>query len=245
MKNYLIFICGFLLISCGEGFNPSPKNGLTDLGSQDCVSNCDDQNPDDSDDTDNVNTPAPELDGKVSGGIWDGEELLKLDLENQSLLVRVPIDFEADIVAGSFPIPGESDLTLEFVTDDDNSKHLQLRVPLSRLLGSTKLPTSMGLPNGDGLPMVSGGKLPHVQTKLGKTEVHFYMGSGVLGLFVPTGFNPFISLVFPIKNNKKEVLGHFATVAEKGNFNGGFYVSVQLPKELKDAIDTWLPIIAN
>ncbi len=242
MKNIILLIAtSFVLASCGKGFVQDPENGQQDRGSLVCTENCDDNTGDSTLD------PAPdfELDGKVSGGIWDGKELLKLDLENKSLLIRVPVDFEADIVAGSFPIPNNTDITLEFVTDTDNSKHLQLRIPLDRLIGETNMLSRAGLPNGDGLPMVQGGKLAHIKTKVGKSDVHFYTGDGIASMFVPTSFNPFVSLTFPIKNKRKETLGYFATIAEKKvpKSKGGFYVSVHLPDKLKDLIDTWLPVV--
>lgn len=241
-----LLVVSFILTACGQGFEQGPTNGLNNQENLGCLENCsgggsDIMDPPNGNDSVLPPVSTPELNGKVSGGVWDGKELLKLDLANLSLLVRVPIDFEASIVAGAFPIPGNSDLTLEFVTDDNNAKHLQLRIPLSRLLNETKLPNERGLPNGDGLPMVPGGKLPHVQTRIGSTDVHFYTGKGVASLFVPTSFNPFITLVFPIKNKEKEVLGHFATIAEKGASKGGFYVSVALPDKLRQVIDNWLP----
>jgi len=241
----LISVMAFVLTACGEGFEQAQTNGNSKLGDV-CQASCDGDNGDDQDNNGNngnVIDPVltPTLNGKVSGGVWDGKELLKLDLEEKSLLLRVPVDFETSFVSGSFPIPGHSDMKLEFATDENDSKFLQLRVPLRKLLGDAKLPTEKALPNGDSLPMIPGGKLPHTQTKVGSSEVHVYMGRGTFGLFIPTGFNPFVTLVFPIKNSDKETLGHFATVAKKNDHKGGFYVSLTLPEKLKKVIDLWLP----
>ncbi|MCB0391753.1 MAG: hypothetical protein KDD58_10695 [Bdellovibrionales bacterium] len=243
MKNFILITFATLaLTACGEGFKQSPANG-EDNGSLGCIENCDTNNNNNTNDSGSeIINPDIELDGKVSGGVWDGKELLKLDLASQTLLVRVPVDFEAQIVQGSFPIPGKQGLTLEFVTDTDGSKHLQLRIPLADLLKIDDVINQSGLPNGDPLPMVTGGQLPHIATNIGDTEVHFYLGKGTAALFVPTKFDPFLTLVFPIKNKKKDTLGYFASIAEKPGFNGGLYASVQLPDDMLKAIDTWLPL---
>ncbi|MCB9025157.1 MAG: hypothetical protein H6625_02460 [Bdellovibrionaceae bacterium] len=241
-KIILITFASIALAACDSGFEQTQNSSLSndDLS---CIESCSENNDSDINTGASLPTaPQVELDGKVSGGIWDGKELLKLDLENQALLVRVPVDFEAEIVAGTFPIPGKEGLTLEFVTNADSSKHLQLRIPLKKLLRRDLNLSEMGLPNGDPLPMVFDGKLPHISTQIGKSDVHFYTGKGTAALFVPTKFNPYITLVFPIKNKNKEVLGYFATIAEKLGSQGGFYASVQLPDDLLSKIDTWLPI---
>lgn len=247
-KIFLIISVSFLLTACGNGFEPTGNQDPSNYSSS-CLGMCDESEDSHDSDEDNSNQigglpsmPNFELDGKVSGGIWNGSELLKLDLAKQELLVRVPVDFGVDVVAGTFPVPGKEGLNLEFVTDANSSKHLQLRIPLRKLIKKDLLINEMGLPNGDPLPMVSGGKLPHISTQVTKTTVHFYTGKGTVALFVPTNFNPYITLVFPIKNKNKEVLGHFATIAEKSGFKGGFYASIQLPDKLLKAIDTWLPL---
>ncbi len=182
----------------------------------------------------------PNLDGKVDGGIWSGKEIVSLDWQNMDLLLKLPLDLDVGIVAGSVAIPQFEDITLEMVTVN-GAHQLQVRVPLARLLGKHDTFTDKGLPNGDPLPMVTAGVLPRVDTKIGSQDVYFYLGDGTIAVFVPTKFNPFISLVFPVKNAKGEALGYFATIAKKGSFKGGFYASIQLPKEFMDQIGDLLP----
>ena len=245
MKNlWMIIIAMFFVSACGQGFEQKIDNGTFNSGLN-CMDGCDDGDKgDDSGDggTDNLPTlPDLKLDGKVSGGIWDGKELLKLDKKDKSILIRIPMDFNTEIVEGSFPLSGNEDIVLEFVQDGNDETFLQLRVPIERMIGKIELPEKMGLPNGDPLPKIKGGKLYHKETKIGGSKAHIYTGKATLAMFVPTKFNPYVNLVFPIKNKREVNLGYFATVAEKNDHRGGFFVSITLPQEVQDLLDTWLP----
>lgn len=251
MKKLLaIALISFLLTSCGQGFENSADNGSNTKGSLDCVANCsgNDQDPNGNNNSNNNGNQLPaapelDLDGKVSGGIWDGKQLIRLDMEKLELVVRVPIGFEAQVVGGSIPIPGKAGLVVDIVTDDQGETNFEIRVPLGHLIGDTQLPMPAGLPNGDNLPMVPGGKLPHIGTMIGGKQVDFFLGKGITAMFVPLGFDPPLSLVFPIKNQSKENIGHIALIGKKGNHKGGVYVSLELPDDVVDALDTWLPLV--
>ena len=100
------------------------------------------------------------------------------------------------------------------------------------------------MPNGDPLPAVPGGELPHLAVQ-NTSKVNFYAYGNVkyFALFVPTpGLNPFVNLTFPINNAAgTKTLGYLATVAQKvtgsTTFDGGFYLAMVFPPELAAILD--------
>ena len=153
--------------------------------------------------------------------------------------MKIPIDFDTPLIGGSFALPNHPEIVIEMVVDANNSPHLQFRLPLNKLLHGIDGLTEMGLPNGDSLPTTPR-TLPHITAQIGGTSIHFYIGAGQVAVFVPTKFNPFITLIFPIRNKSQQILGGFGTIAKKGDHRGGFYASVELPEEFVKLIDSAL-----
>jgi hypothetical protein len=186
-----------------------------------------------------------ELNGSINGGRFDRTKVVEIDKVAKLLIVRLP--FIAGIQIGTqLPlqireIPGA---TVGIEPSMDGSSSLVVRLPLSKVLkGVDSLPSSR-LPNGDKLPSIPEGELPSVGltfTNSGGLKGALYLSPTVVGVFVATKFDPYISLTLPIRNEARtRTFGYFTSVPEKTGFDGGFFLSIALPDDLARAIDDLL-----
>ncbi|MFI5206172.1 MAG: hypothetical protein ACHQVK_04485 [Candidatus Paceibacterales bacterium] len=120
---------------------------------------------------------------------------------------------------------------------------LSFNIPLKLLVRGAGLIGPTTLPNGDPLPGVPGGEPPRIAAHITKGNLEMYVYGNVkyFGLFVPTPkLNQYLllNLSFPIENKgKTQILGYFSTVAPKGLFDSGMFVSIVFPPALSRLLD--------
>lgn len=221
-------VIGFLSAACSPGFSTSQVSSKSNNSSQ-------------------IDTSIPidnplAVDGTIGGGRFNNAQVLKLDLQNKLLEVRVP--FLPGISLGAFSavsIPQVSGASVGLETMPDGALSLVIKIPLDKVMrGVTGLPKGK-LPNGDRLPSIPDGELPSVGLQIDKNGAikgSLYLSPTVIGIFVATKFDPFISLTLPIRNQSRTVTyGYFTSVPAKAGFDGGFFMSIALPDDLARAID--------
>ena len=182
-------------------------------------------------------------DGKVNGGAEDDRSVLEIDKVNKLLIVHLPISANPflDGLQLTSPISEIPGAILIVGPNAAGKTEVTLKVPLSYVLRGVDILPSTKLPNGDDLPAVADGELPSVAvqlSKLGNINATVYLAPSVVGLYVNSPINPYLQLTFPIRNKAKtKTWGYFSTVPAKGNFQGGFFISIALPDDLARLID--------
>lgn len=175
--------------------------------------------------------------GYVSGGGSDSTLVVSIDVENQALLVNVPLALPyltlGDSSGSLKDLPGASFITS---TNSQGNSEVMLSVPLKYLVKGASFLRSSRLPNGDLLPSIPSGELPSLAIALPQKpdfQLHIYVGVGVVAIFVATPMDPVIPMTFHIKDeNKTKIIGSLSTIPEKNGFNGGFLLTTVLPNEV-------------
>lgn len=186
-----------------------------------------------------------DLEGKVSGGNYDQHLAIRLDKQNNTIILMLPLGLNPFVGLIQGHIPELQGAHFTTVQDDRGQIYLALTVPLSHIIKGGKFSDNVSkLPNGDPLPAVAGGELPSTAINIqnnDKVKAHLYLGKNVLGVFVTSPFNPYIALTQPIKNKAKtKIIGYFSTVPEKGGFDGGFFMTFVMPPEIAKFLDDHL-----
>ncbi|MDG0815679.1 hypothetical protein [Bdellovibrio svalbardensis] len=197
-------------------------------------------------------TPAPtpsaydklDMEGYVSGGAYDSNFAVKLDKENDALIVNLPIP------AGPFSniyvdVPNLKGAKIKTYYDANNKPQVAISVPLKHVLrGVSTLPSSK-LPNGNALPAMPSGEAPSLAFGLNansENKVYLYIGVNAVGLYIENSYIPqYIGITLPIKNKAQtKILGYFTIVPKSGNFSGGLFTSFPLPNDIAKIIDDHL-----
>lgn len=229
-----------LITGCGSGFETA-KSISSCLGTN-CSGNSSTGGTGGGTPGDSGSSREIAMDGSINGGRFDRTKVVEIDLPGKMLVIRMPfiagLALGAQAMAPIRDLPGAS-IGLE--TNADGTSALVLRLPLEHALrGVSSLPKGR-LPNGDALPAVPDGELPTLGLSVersGTLRGALYVGPTVVGLFITTKFDPFIRLTLPIRNQARtETYGYFSTIPAKGNFDGGFFLSIALPPDLARAID--------
>lgn len=185
------------------------------------------------------------MDGSINGGRFDKTRVVEIDRKAKMLVVRLPfiagIQIGAQIPVAIREVPGA---TVGIEPSADGSSAIVVRIPLEKVLrGVDTLPPGR-LPNGDALPAIPEGELPAIGLTFnssGSLKGALYLSQTVVGIFVATKFDPYISLTLPIRNEARtQTYGYFTSVPAKAGFDGGFFLSVALPDDLSRAIDDLL-----
>ncbi len=187
--------------------------------------------------------------GYVSGGTYDGDQVMALDKENNALLLYLPVpgvffNFYTDKTA----VNG-----VKIVTQMNSQQKARVAVSIPlRLLVKDKVQTigAGTLPNGDALPAVASGEPLTLGLSLNlssKMPLYTYFGVSAVGIFLESSFFPeYISLTMPIKNkNGLGAWGFLTIVPKKGSHNGGLFLSVKLPNDIARIIDQHLSGVIN
>lgn len=179
-----------------------------------------------------------ELDAQVEGGLFGGFQSIVIDKVNKAVNVRVPFPMALGIGGIQYPIEGIDGAYYELINNCSSKvmSCLQMHIPLKFLAQADWDGTADRLPNGDKLPAYPDGEPPAIMspaTYHGK-EFWMYLGPRMLGIYVPIkDFNPYLQLVFPIKNKSKtKILGYLATIPKKITYDGGIYVTMALPEDI-------------
>lgn len=226
-----------LMISCGPGFETNASLGSA-LGGNQSQSSGGQVTP----------VPSPiqsefdklDLSSQIDGGIYDGYQVTAIDKVKNLLILRLPIPGNLPIEM-SLPFPQQKDILVEAITEGGHS-YLQVSIPLKYITrGITTVPAQR-LPNGDPLPKMPSGELPSLGLAFpGKAATKLYIGVNAVGLYIETSFNPYLALSLPIKNQAgTQIWGYFSLVPEKASYQGGFFLSFQLPNSVAKIIDDHL-----
>lgn len=231
MKLLSIFVIGFSLSACKNALTSNSNNN----GGLDCsdASLC----------IDPAN-PIPDVTGKISEGAYSGLEVISINHENQTLVMSIPTPLPFG-KAIKKPLKDDNleDAYIELKQYAPNKWLVQVVIPLKNLVSGKfdPLPSTGLLPTGQPLPGVISGEIPGFAVKWDDgddKELFLYIGSGMVGIFVPThNFDPFIHLDIPIEDKRKNLVGWFSTIPETNQYYGGFYMSHLLPSELAKWID--------
>ncbi len=181
--------------------------------------------------------------GFISGGIYENQQVLSIDLNKKEFQVSVPLGRNVTLTLVDTPItevPGAHVYTSVLA---DGSKVLVLAMPFKySLKGLPTFPKGV-LPSGDPLPGAVAGPLATKAFPLGGKDnviLHLYFGSATLGIFVETNFDPFASVQADILNKVKDLLGNLTLVPAKGTFRPGVYLAMTLPAKLARQLDQFV-----
>lgn len=184
----------------------------------------------------------------ISGGAFDKMQILEIDPVRKELIFHLPLGMNQFILVNSGELPNFPGITFRTEILPNGQARLALRVPLKYVLRGVKNLDPKKLPNGDPLPGVPSGEMPGLALTLdstNKVQMALYLGADFVAIFVESPFDPTISLMFPIKNaNGNKYVGSFAMIAAKEapptKFQGGFFLSYQLPPELATLLDKYV-----
>jgi hypothetical protein len=242
-----LFAAGVLLsvglMGCGSSMqstqNPSQPDSKT---SQDGP-------PTENPGTDYTKQPVPasvDVTSFISQGSYDKVQVVELDPLRKDLILRLPLGLNQFIVLASGELPNLPGITFATEILPSGQARLSIRIPLKYVLRGVKNLESKKLPNGDPLPGVSSGELPGLALALDssrKVQMSLYLGADFVGIFVESPFDPVVGLAFPIKNAKgNKYVGLFSMIPAKHepDFQGGFFISYQLPPEISAVLDKYV-----
>jgi hypothetical protein len=177
--------------------------------------------------------------GTISGGNNDGTLVVDIDKTNGKLLLILPLQLNSYIESAQGQIPDLPGVTFMTYKDQGGASYIAVGVPLNLVLKGASFLNPARLPNGDPLPQIAGGELPSLGLTIpGKNNVKFYIyiGLDTVCLYVSSPFDPYLSLTFPIKNGLSTI-GFMTSVPAKPSYDGGFFLSTQMPDEVARIID--------
>jgi hypothetical protein len=237
-KNFIThsFIVGSLsvLLACGGKGGFQTSTSATDGGNSGASAGS-------GNDSNSARTEFQKLQykGYVSGGNNDGALVVDIDKAAGALLLILPLQmnsFISSIEGDVADVPGLKYMTYK---DDKGASYIAITVPLRYALkGANHLPSAR-LPNGDALPQIVKGELPSVAVTLpgkNRVQIHFFIGVKTLGVFVSSPYDPYVALQFPIRNGV-ETIGSVFSIPAKQGFDGGFFLSTQMPASIAGVID--------
>lgn len=233
----LVAFLTILLASCG------PKGGFTTTSMIAPGSN---QNG-----NSNIQEPATfdtqALNGTVDGGPANQKTAIYYDVSEHAIQVRVPMPGMTGPLDIAIPnVPG-SKVTVDYT--NPALPVLVVSIPGMYVLGHLGFtPDQVGLdpsilPNGNPIPFTPGGEPPQISFLVPNINrvVRIYLGMNVIAVFAEIPVDPVLELTFPIRNKAKtETIGYFSTVRRIPPFNGGFFVSFNMPTRIAGLLDDYL-----
>tara|TARA_B100001248_G_C27399064_1_gene468354 strand:- start:173 stop:874 length:702 start_codon:yes stop_codon:yes gene_type:complete len=233
MKKLLIT---FVILNIGCAAEMQSTTAASNEPATTCVENCI---------GDKYKISANDLQGKVSDGTFENHQALKIDVDNQEVVMAIPLPL--GVIAGLPPqaIPELEGAYYMIGMSSEGYSQIEVHIPFEHFLGNYLPIPADRLPNGDPLPAVPGGELPKFALKIQEAgrDIHIYIAPGLVGAYVTTPeFNPYLYLQFPIKNrNETKILGYVALVPEKLGYDGGVYIATKLPDGFARFLDEILP----
>jgi hypothetical protein len=191
--------------------------------------------------TANWQTVTSQTDAAVSGGTYNQYPLVHIDAPSQTLVIYIPM---LPLTLGSFTpilptaVPSMPGVTVGPVTMPGGGIGWGISVPLKYVLkGAAMAPLTMTLPNGSPLPYFPAAETHGVSlTFPNHPSYHLtlYVALKAVAVFVeipdqniPLGFGYNL-----VNKQKTRNIGYFAILPNQGAFNGGVYVSAQLPTDI-------------
>lgn len=215
----------------GDSTNPGLSDGLNTPDTQELWSKAQD-----------------EINGQVSGGAYDGNTVVEILPDRQSIALVVPLPpiFLAPLVPIEVPqLPG---VEVEYRQNGDGTYNLVVIVPIRYVIRGSSLAPYGRLPNGDAIPFMPSGESRGFAVAFAqqpKYRVHFYFVANAVGVFIetpdwklPDELSAMPTIGFPVRNrNQTQINGYFAIVPNKANHASGLFVSSRIPRELAFELD--------
>lgn len=190
-----------------------------------------------------------DLSGILFGGLFGNLQVLTLDPVAKQLILSLPMPALSSLEGVGLQIPLSQIPGATYGIDSlpNGGTSLALHVPLSALMNGVSTLTPSALPNGDPLPQIPHGELPAMAVQLNSSGIKatIYLAAQTLGIFVNTPFDPLISLQVPIKSaDGTQIYGYLTTIpahrAPQVPAQGGFFISVEIPNNIAQEIDSSL-----
>lgn len=179
-----------------------------------------------------------DVNGKVDSSILGNYQAVSIDTNRKELLISLPAPNLFQKWEKNIPnLPGAS-LSAQVNSNDRSS--LLLRYPLYLLVADfEKLDNGKsGLPNGQTIPAVSGGKLYRQKVEIDNDhEAYVMFDRGVVSLLLHVPYDPMIPTSIPIKKSlfgsgPENVLGYAITIPKGNGGYGGLMLSVVVPAKI-------------
>jgi len=240
MKVLPLAISSILLVSCGKGFQTAGLPGVNGTNGSASLNEV-------------MTKAADQQTGQPEGGQYSNQLLIKIDKENQAIVLILPLP--PIFVGGfeSFEVPDAPGVVVSTITNEDGGDSLAVTIPLRYLSKDTQFTDFYKLPNGDALPFMPVGEMKGFAISFPQKpsyRLHVYVAVSAAAVFVETpdmdqNLNDMIKnlpvvprLGFPIKNKKYNTkVGWVELVLPKAGFSSGVYVATQIPAELAHLIN--------
>lgn len=235
-------------VSCSKGFSPMDLESSTSVDGQ-----SDDQGagsggavrPPNDRSWDDIRN---KTDGAVDGWKYDGQFVIQVDAENQALVLILPLPSIFLMPVTEMPLPELPGAILFPATQPDGTSAMAVRIPLKYIIKGSSLAPYNRLPNGDALPFMPAGEnrgFAIAFPQNAKYRMHLYITANAAAVFVetpdfklPDQWAILPSLGFPVRNqDRTQVVGYFAVVANRGMHSSGVYVASRIPTSVAIMID--------
>ena len=182
--------------------------------------------------------------GSLSSGRYSAMQVLTLDKDKKEVVLQLPVPAtgyldHAQLSQTLTKFPGA---ILQLDPVSGGGSILTLHVPLAILVKDGSYANPVKLPNGKSIPGVSSGVLASTAvslTSLTPITATVYLGLNVVGIYVTSPIDPFISLQTPILNaDGTQNWGSLYTypASTVGGKDGGFFISVVVPASISSII---------
>lgn len=241
LKTLGVLVMSGLLISCAKGYQTAGSGDGTNNGSN--IS-----------DVSGAWAKVQEkTESQVEGGQYSNQLLIKIDKENQAIILILPLPpiFLASFT--QFDVPDMPGVTVKPITNEDGGTSIAVSIPLRYVHKNTEFRDFLTLPNGDKLPFMPVGEMSGFAVSFPnqpKYRLHVYVAVSAAAVFVETpdmdkywndltDHLPIIpQLGFPIKNKKyNQTVGYFSAILPKSSFSSGIYVASKLPNDIAQLIN--------
>ncbi len=179
-----------------------------------------------------------DISGFVDSSLLGNYQAVSVDTDKKELLISLPApnlfqNWEKDI-------PNLSGATLKAQVSSNDRSSLLLRYPLYLLVANyEKLGGGKsGLPNGQAIPGIPGGKLYSQKINIDKNHEAFVMfDKGVVSLLLNVPYDPMIPTSIPVKKSLmgsglENLLGYAITIPKGGGTFGGLMLSIVVPPKI-------------
>ncbi len=175
------------------------------------------------------------LSGNVDSSLLGNYQAITFDVEKKELVLNLPApnlfqNWERTLTK----LPG---VVLKASTNSQEQSLLQLHYPLHFLVSKfdANYGDKTGLPNGQALPGISGGKLFVEKIIIDKThQVHIFFDKGMVGMLLSVPYDPMIVTTIPIKKTNfgtsaENILGFTNTIPKGNSEFGGLLLTAIVP----------------
>lgn len=190
---------------------------------------------------------------QVEDGQYANQLLIKIDKENQALILVLPIPPIFLSSFSEFEVPDMPGVVVKPVTNEDGGQSIAVSIPLRYIHKNTEFRDFLTLPNGRALPFMPVGEMNGFAVSFPNQpnyRLHVYVAVSAAAVFVETpsmdkywddikAYAPILpKLGFNIKNKKyNQVVGRFEFVLPVSTYSSGVYIASKLPNEIAQLIN--------